>query len=152
MTGWNWIILFLTGLAAGIVSGMGMGGGAILIPALVLTANPGQHLAQSVNLLFFIPTAAVALVIHIKNKTIDFRMALPLIIFGLCGALAGSWIAVRLEAGSLRKLFGWFLLAMSAYEMFRKGKKEDTGAKETGDGGQDGKQHVKKHGKQGGQP
>jgi hypothetical protein len=127
LTGWNWIILFLTGLAAGIISGMGMGGGAILIPALVLTANPGQHIAQSINLLFFIPTAAVALIIHIKNRSIDFKLALPIIIFGLCGALAGSWIASRMEAGSLRKMFGWFLLAMSVYEMFRKSKKDDAG-------------------------
>jgi len=124
LTGWNWIILFLTGLAAGIISGMGVGGGAILIPALVFVANPGQHIAQSVNLLFFIPTAIVALIIHIKNKNIDFKMAVPLIISGLCGALTGSWIASGLEAGLLRKLFGWFLLAMSVYEMFRKGKKE----------------------------
>ncbi len=125
MTGWNWIILLLTGLAAGIISGMGMGGGAILIPVLVLAANPGQHLAQSVNLLFFIPTAIVALIIHIKNKSIDFKMAVPIIILGLCGALTGSFIATRLEADSLRKLFGWFLVAMSVYEMFRKGKKKD---------------------------
>jgi len=124
LTGWNWIILFLTGLAAGIVSGMGVGGGAILIPALVFVANPGQHIAQSVNLMFFIPTATVALIIHIKNKSIDFKMATPLIIFGLCGALAGSWIASGLDAGLLRKLFGWFLLAMSVYEMFRKGGKK----------------------------
>ncbi len=104
---------------------MGMGGGAILIPALVLTVNPPQHIAQSVNLLFFIPTAVVALIIHIKNKSIDFKMALPIIISGLIGALAGSWLAARLAAGDLRKLFGCFLLAMSLYEMFRKGKKAD---------------------------
>lgn len=124
MTGWNWIILLLTGLASGIISGMGMGGGAVLIPALVLAVNPPQHIAQSVNLLFFIPTAVVALVIHIKNKNIDFKMAVPIIIFGLAGALAGSWMAARLAEGELRKLFGWFLIAMSVYEMFRKGKKD----------------------------
>ena len=67
MTGWNWIILFLAGLASGIISGMGMGGGAVLIPVLVLVANPGQHIAQSVNLLYFIPTAVAALIIHFKN-------------------------------------------------------------------------------------
>ena len=120
----DWIILFLTGLAAGIISGMGMGGGAVLIPALVLAADPPQHIAQSVNLLFFIPTAAAALVIHIKNKSIDFSMGIPIIIFGLIGALAGSCLASRMEAGALRRLFGWFLLATSIYEMFRKGGKK----------------------------
>lgn len=116
------LILIIIGLAAGIVSGMGMGGGAILIPALVLAVSPEQHIAQSVNLLFFVPTAIIALIIHIKNKRIDFKMALPIIVFGLCGAFLGSWLAIRLAGGDLRRLFGVFLLSMSAYEMFRKGK------------------------------
>jgi len=45
-------MLFLIGLVSGIVSGMGIGGGTILIPALVLFAKPDQHIAQSVNLIF----------------------------------------------------------------------------------------------------
>lgn len=118
------IILLLIGLGAGIVSGMGMGGGTILIPALVLTINPQQHTAQSVNLLFFIPTAVVALIIHIKNKHIDFKMAVPIIAFGMCGSFVGSWLAMRLAGGELKRLFGFFLLAMSIYEMFRKGKND----------------------------
>jgi uncharacterized membrane protein YfcA len=121
------VILFLIGLAAGVISGMGMGGGAILIPALVLAINPEQHIAQSVNLLFFVPTAVIALIIHIKNKRIDFKMAWPIIIFGLCGAFLGSLLAARLGGGQLKKLFGWFLIAMSVYEMFRKGKQEKQG-------------------------
>lgn len=114
----------MTGVVAGIISGMGMGGGAVLIPGLVLAVNPPQHIAQSVNLLFFIPTAIVALFIHIKNKSIDFKMAVPIIIFGLAGAFAGSLLATRMAAGDLRRLFGWFLLTMSVYELLRKGKKE----------------------------
>ncbi len=124
MLGSETIILLLIGLGAGIVSGMGMGGGAILIPALVLTINPQQHTAQSVNLLFFIPTAVVALIIHIKNKHIDFKMAVPIIAFGMCGSFVGSWLAMRLAGGELKRLFGFFLLAMSIYEMFRKGKND----------------------------
>jgi len=124
------VILFLIGLAAGIISGMGMGGGAILIPALVLAINPEQHIAQSVNLLFFVPTAVIALAIHIKNKQIDFKMAWPIIISGLCGAFLGSMLAAQLGGGQLKKLFGWFLIAMSLYEMFRKGKNEKKGMKD----------------------
>lgn len=121
----NTVILIIIGLAAGIVSGMGMGGGAILIPALVLAVSPEQHIAQTVNLLFFIPTAMIALVVHIKNKKIDFKMAMPIIVFGLCGAFLGSWFAARLAGGELRRLFGVFLLAMGVYEMFRKGKERE---------------------------
>lgn len=115
-------ILILIGIAAGTISGMGMGGGAILIPALVLAVDPEQHIAQGVNLLFFVPTAVIALIIHIKNKRIDFKMAVPIILFGLCGAYLGSLLAVRLAGDTLKKLFGFFLLAMSIYEMLRKGR------------------------------
>ena len=127
MNGASTWILIVIGIAAGTVSGMGLGGGAILIPALVLAVNPEQHIAQSVNLFFFIPTAIVALIIHIKNKKIDLKMALPIIVFGLCGAFWGSRLAIRMAGNDLKRLFGGFLIAMSVYEMFRKGKiqKED---------------------------
>jgi uncharacterized membrane protein YfcA len=115
------MILFLIGLASGIVSGMGIGGGTILIPALVLFVKPGQHIAQSVNLLFFIPTAIIALIIHIKNKRIDFKMALPIILAGIGGAFLGSRLALSLPGPMLKKIFGVFLLVMGCYEIIRKG-------------------------------
>ncbi len=114
------MILFLIGLASGIISGMGIGGGAILIPALVIFIKPEQHIAQSVNLLFFIPTAVTALIIHIKNKRIDFKMAVPIIISGFLGAFLGSSLALNLPGPMLRRWFGIFLCAMGVYEMFRK--------------------------------
>lgn len=116
------IVVILIGLAAGIISGMGIGGGAILIPALVFFVNPEQHIAQSVNLLFFIPTAAVALAIHIKKRNIDFKTGLPILLFGLAGAVLGSKLALALDGGLLRKIFGVFLLAMGLYEIFGKKK------------------------------
>ena len=119
-------MLIIIGIAAGIISGMGMGGGTILIPALGFAVNPEQHIAQSVNLLYFVPTAVIALIIHIKNRRIDFKMALPIIIFGMFGALFGSWLAIRLAGNDLKKLFGVFLLAMGIYEFFRKGKGKES--------------------------
>lgn len=117
------MILFLIGLASGIVSGMGIGGGTILIPALVIFAKADQHIAQSVNLIFFIPTAIVALIIHIKNKRIDIRSAIPIVVFGLLGAYLGSRLAVKLPGSVLKKYFGVFLLVLGIYEMIRKDRK-----------------------------
>ncbi|AEV69555.1 sulfite exporter TauE/SafE family protein [Acetivibrio clariflavus] len=117
------MILFLLGLVSGIVSGMGIGGGTILIPALVLFAKPDQHIAQSVNLIFFIPTAVVALVIHIKNRRIDFKTAIPIAVFGLLGAFIGSRFAIKLPGSVLKKYFGVFLLILGIYEMIRKDEK-----------------------------
>lgn len=116
--------LYIIGLASGIISGMGIGGGTILIPALVIFAHPEQHIAQSVNLLFFIPTAIIALIVHIKNKHIDFKMAVPIILAGLIGAFFGSRLALSLSGLQLRKWFGVFLLFMGLYEVLRKGKNQ----------------------------
>jgi len=118
------MVLFLIGLASGIISGMGIGGGAILIPALVFFVNPDQHIAQSVNLLFFIPTAVIALIVHIKNKRVNFKLTIPIVIFGLVGAFLGSKLAVSLSGASLKRYFGMFLLILGFYEMVRKDKKE----------------------------
>ena len=97
------IILFIIGLASGIVSGMGIGGGAILIPALVIFINPEQHIAQSVNLLFFIPTAVIALIVHITKRRIDFKIAISIIISGFIGAYLGSETAVMLPGNQSQK-------------------------------------------------
>jgi len=123
------MILFIVGLLAGVISGMGIGGGAILIPALVIFVNPEQHIAQSVNLLFFIPTAIIALIIHIKNKKIDFKVAFPIIAFGMVGAFFGSKLAISLSGLQLKKWFGIFLLAMGLYEFLRKGDKKSNKTK-----------------------
>jgi hypothetical protein len=113
------MILFIIGLLAGIVGGMGIGGGTILIPALVIFIKPEQHVAQGVNLLFFVPTAIAALIIHIRNKRIDFKSAIPIMVFGLLGAYVGSRLAISLSGIALRKSFGVFLLIIGVYELLR---------------------------------
>ena len=118
------MIIFLIGLVSGIVGGMGMGGGTILIPALIFFAKTPQQLAQSINLSVFFPTAIIALCIHIKNKHVRYKLALKSIIAGTIGALIGSKTAVSMSAHALKRLFGVFILAMGIYELFRKPKKK----------------------------
>jgi uncharacterized membrane protein YfcA len=119
------MILFLIGLASGIVSGMGMGGGTILIPALIFLGGVPQHLAQSVNLSVFFPASICALWIHTKNKHVRYKLALKIIVVGVVGSLIGSVIAVSMSTQILRKLFGVFILAMGVYELFRKTNDKD---------------------------
>ncbi len=113
----------IAGLLSGVISGMGIGGGTILIPALAIFLHVGQHEAQGVNLLYFLPTAAVSLWVHIKNKSVNFKIAWPIILFGLAGAIGGACLAGVLKAGLLRRLFGIFLLAMGGFEILKKDKK-----------------------------
>ena len=66
------MIEILIGMISGIVSGTGMGGGTILIFLLTFMMGIEQHVAQATNLIFFIPTSIVAIIINIKNKRRDF--------------------------------------------------------------------------------
>ena len=70
------MIEILIGMISGIVSGTGMGGGTILIFLLTFMMGIEQHVAQATNLIFFIPTSIVAIIINIKNKNIDLKLAI----------------------------------------------------------------------------
>jgi len=118
------MIAILVGFASGIISGMGIGGGTILIPALGIFLSVAQHEAQGINLLYFIPTAAISLWVHIKNKAVNFKVAVPIIVCGLAGAIGGALLAGVLRADVLRRLFGVFLFAMGLYEILKKDKKQ----------------------------
>jgi len=129
----NGLWYVLVGLAAGIISGMGIGGGAILIPALTILLATGQREAQHINLLFFLPTAAIALRTHIKEGNIEKKGLLKLALFGVFGAVPAALIAVRIDANWLRKGFAVFLLCMAVYELVkgwrkRKEKKQSSAA------------------------
>lgn len=123
-----WLVLAI-GFCAGIISGMGIGGGTILIPALLFLTEVNQQQAQGVNLIYFIPTAVVALMTHHKNGTLDMKTAKPLALLGLLGAAAGAALAVSLESEILKRLFGGFLLLMGLSEIFKKKKGEKKNAK-----------------------
>ncbi|EOD00696.1 sulfite exporter TauE/SafE family protein [Caldisalinibacter kiritimatiensis] len=114
------MILFLIGILSGIIGGMGIGGGTILIPALIFFASLKQHQAQGINLITFIPMAIVALITHFANKNIEIRLSIIIICFGLVGAFIGSTIAVSTKPDILRKLFAIFLFLMGLYEIYKK--------------------------------
>ena len=107
----------IVGLAGGIIGGMGMGGGTLLIPLLTIFCGVEQHIAQSVNLIAFVPMAIVAVIIHAKNKLIKgkyfFWTALPAAAMGV----GASLLARRIEGASLGKYFGFFLIALGVYQL-----------------------------------
>ena len=112
--------LFIIGLLSGIISGMGIGGGSILIPSLVLMANLSQHQAQSINLIIFIPVSITALVVHIREKNIFFQYTKWIVPSGIMGAILGSMIALKIDAYNLKKYFAIFLLFVGIYELIKK--------------------------------
>lgn len=109
----------ITGFFSGIISGMGIGGGAILIPVLIMTQSISQQMAQGINLTYFIPTAAISLIVHIKNKNVEFKTAGIIGGCGIVGSLVGSFFAVSMSGDLLRKMFGFFLLFVGIYEIVK---------------------------------
>jgi uncharacterized membrane protein YfcA len=120
----TFLIPIAIGILSGIISGMGIGGGTILIPALSVFLSVSQKTAQGVNLLYFIPTAAIALFVHIKNKSVNFKIALAILLWGIIGAVLGSLIALKLHTDLLKKMFGAFLFIMGIYEILKKDKQK----------------------------
>ena len=108
----------LIGAISGIVSGMGMGGGTILILCLSLFLGKEQHIAQGANLIFFVPTSIVSIFINIKQKLVKWKIGLTVAFFGIIGAIIGAKISVNLDTNRLKLYFGIFLLIIAAFEIY----------------------------------
>ena len=76
----RFLVYLTAGLAGGVLGGMGMGGGTVLIPILTMFCGVPQHLAQSVNLLSFLPMAAVSLRVHARNGLLDTKNVLWMVV------------------------------------------------------------------------
>ena len=103
------------GILSGIITSMGMGGGTILILLLTIFLNYDQQSAQGLNLVFFIPTAIMSIVIYIKEKNISLKLASIVAIFGIIGAIIGAKIANFIQTEKLRKWFAIFLLIIAIH-------------------------------------
>lgn len=120
MTGWN----LLASFGAGILGAMGFGGGGILIIYLTQVLKYKQLPSQGMNLIFFIPSAVVALIIHTKNKLIDFKKVLPFLLSALPGVALGLYLTTVISGNLLSKIFGVILILMGIRELFNKPKKD----------------------------
>ena len=118
----RWLTAALAGAVTGILSGFGIGGGTLLLIYMTAFAGVEQHLAQGINLLYFLPTATTALPSHIKNGFIDKKTAIPAILAGLAGTALAAWGATALDVTLLRRCFGGYLLLIGLQELFAKKK------------------------------
>ena len=116
----DWLFHLLAGTVTGVLSGFGVGGGTLLLVYMTVFAGLDQHLAQGINLLYFLPAGLMALPAHWKNGYIKKPVLLPAIGAGLVLAALAAWVATTLDVGILRKCFGAFLLVIGAMELFGK--------------------------------
>ena len=101
--------LFVGGLSAL----LGIGGGVVLVPLLVLFGK-SQHLAEGTSLLVIVPTAAAGVWAHTRSGFVNARFAVLLGAGGVVGAWVGARVALAVDAGSLQRIFAVFMLAVGA--------------------------------------
>ncbi len=117
----NIFILFASFLA-GALSGMGLGGGGILLVFLTAFSSIDQLTAQGINLIFFLPTGLIAIIIYAIKKQIEWKIVFKMWLFGSIGALGGYFIAKAIETQYLSKIFAAFLIIFGVVNLFTKDK------------------------------
>ncbi len=116
------IILILIGLAAGAFSGLvGLGGGIIMIPAMVLFLGMSQYMAQGTSLAVMLPPIGIlAAYNYWKAGELNLKFALIIAVTFVIGSYFGSKFALNIPQDSMRKIFAIFLLIMAINLFFKK--------------------------------
>lgn len=114
------ILLIIIGFLAGIVGGsLGLGGGIIIVPALVFILGFSQHYAQGTSLaVLLFPIGILAVINYTKNGYVNYKFAVILMLAFVIGSYFGSEISVHLPEKVLKKVFGIFLLLVSLKMIF----------------------------------
>ena len=110
-------VTIIIGSILGFLSGIGVGGGSLLMLWLTLVLNMEHNVARSINLLFFIPSALIASLFRWKQGKLDIKKVLPAI---LCGCISAAIFAVfskRIDITLLKKAFGVLLLLTGLREL-----------------------------------
>ncbi len=109
------IILLITGIVAGLVSGlMGVGGAIIIVPFLVYILGMNQHEAQGTSLMVLLfPIGIFAVLNYAKSGYVNYKFAVLLIIGFLLGSFLGSKLAINLPEKLLQKSFAILLILVA---------------------------------------
>ncbi|CAM4085893.1 sulfite exporter TauE/SafE family protein [Flavobacterium jumunjinense] len=114
--------LVLIGILAGLLSGLvGVGGGVIMVPLLILFLGLNQHQAQGTSLaVLAVPVTLLAAYTYHKEGHLDWRYAAVIAVFFVVGGVIGSKIAISLDQKMLKKVFGVILLIIAGKMLLTK--------------------------------
>jgi uncharacterized membrane protein YfcA len=115
------LVLVVFGIVVGVFSGvMGLGGGSVMIPVMVLAYGLSQAKAHGTSLAVMIPPVALPAVIeYYRNDNVDLRMAVWMAVGVLLGSFFGAMIANRINPASLKLVFGFLLIYVAGYTIFK---------------------------------
>ena len=122
----SFLFIVVLGFGAGILTGiMGVGGGVVMVPMMVLLLGVSQHLAQGISMLVIIPTVMVAILKLRKSNLFEYRTALLLAAGSIVGSLLSSNMVQLIDGVILKRIFG-VLVVYSSIRMIlpAKAKKE----------------------------
>ena len=118
----SYVFDFAAALLAAALTGMGVGGGGILVLWLTFVMCVEQLSAQGINIVFYICASAASLIVHIKNRKLPVVPVLIMAGTGAVGAVGGCIVADIIEADLLRRLFGGLLAVAGVVLLFRRGE------------------------------
>jgi len=112
--------LLLIGLSAGILSGLfGIGGGVLIVPALVYGLGFSQKLATGTSLAILLPPVGIAAVFeYYKHGDVDLRAALIIALMVLLGSWLGALLSTQFDTRTIKAMFGVFLIVLGGYVVF----------------------------------
>ena len=106
------MIYFLCGLFSGVFTGLGVGGGLFLIMLLGWVSSFTQLEVQTMNLVYYIPTAIFSVCVYFKEKSVDLKVGTKFVILAVVSAIIGAKLAHSMDINLLRKLFSIYLIAI----------------------------------------
>lgn len=115
-----WLVLVVIGLLGGFAAGLfGVGGGIVIVPALIYWAGFTQHKATGTSLAVLLPPIGLAATIeYYRHGNVDIRAAVILASMMMVGAWAGAYFANRLQGPHLRLAFGVFVCGLGIYLVY----------------------------------
>jgi uncharacterized protein len=120
MTAQTFVIIIIVGLVAGMLSGLvGVGGGIIIVPALVFFLGFSQHQAQGTSLgILLLPAGIFAVLNYYKQGYIDLKIVLILFVGFVVGGYVGSKISLTLSEAVVKKIFAVVLVLIAGKILF----------------------------------
>ena len=115
----DWLKMVAIGLLVGVLTGFfGVGGGFLIVPALVLLGNFPTHQAVGTSLLVISITSFSGFLSHLSFGGINFDVMLIFVLGGFCGVLSGSALADRVSGQQLNRAFGFFAIFVASYLIY----------------------------------
>lgn len=116
-------ISIAVGTVLGFLTGLGTGGGSLLVLWLTLVVHTDAGQARLINLMFFLPAAIIATAFHWRQGRVPFKKLILPALSGCAAAAIFAMIGQKMNTEGLQKLFGVLLLCIGAKELFYRPRK-----------------------------